>query len=57
MASKRKLPKSPKQSASLDVWKRHEQRVKEVQSHNAQLDRDKAAKKALIARVRKQKSK
>lgn len=57
MASKRKLPKSPKQSASLDVWKRHEQRVKEVQAHNAQLDRDKAAKKALIARVRKQKSK
>lgn len=57
MASKRKLPKAPKQSASLDVWKRYEGRLKEVQKHNDQVDRDKSAKKSLIARVLKARKK
>ena len=57
MAKAKKLPKQPKQSASLEAWKRHEEKVKEVQKHNAQLEKDKSAKKALIARVKKARSK
>lgn len=57
MAKARKLPKSPKQSASLETWKKHEDKVKEVKKHNAQLLKDKETKKSVIARVRKERSK
>jgi hypothetical protein len=56
MAKKRKFPKAPKASASLESWKRYEQRVDEVKKHNAQLERDAEAKKKLIEKVRTKRS-
>lgn len=52
MAQKRKLPKKPKTSASLEVWKNYEKKVKEVQKHNSQIDREKEQKKKLIQKLR-----
>lgn len=57
MAKAKKMPKRPKQSASLDTWKRYEQKVKDVKNHNDQLVRDKTAKKNLIAKISKMKVK
>lgn len=48
MAKKRKLPKAPKASASLEVHKRHAEKVKEVLAYNRKLEADKVAKKKLI---------
>lgn len=54
MASKLpKKPKSPKQSASYDTWKRYEERVKEWKKKCAKIESDKKAKKALIGRLSK----
>lgn len=53
----KKMPKSPKQSASLETWQRHEQKVKEVNQMNAKMKSDAAKKKALITKVRKEKAK
>jgi len=57
MAKKKKYPKSPKQSASFDIWKRYEERVKEVDKFNSQLEKYKTAKKTLVQRVSKMKAK
>lgn len=51
MAKKRKYPKRPKQSASLQVWKNYEARCKEVDKHNAQLEKDAKAKKSIISKI------
>jgi len=56
MAKYKKYPKTPKASASLDTWKRHEEKVKEVDKFNAQIDKDKAAKKTVMSKVKKMKS-
>lgn len=53
MAKKRKYPKRPKQSASLETWKNYETKCKEVDKHNAQLEKDKKAKQAIINKVRR----
>lgn len=34
MAKKRKMPKRPKQSASLQTWKNWDKRAAEVKKHN-----------------------
>jgi len=57
MAKKRGYPKQPKASSSIDVWKRYEDKVKEIDKYNAQLEKDKKAKKDTIARVKKLKAK
>ncbi|SDM44354.1 hypothetical protein [Siphonobacter aquaeclarae] len=44
MAKYKKLPKRPKQSSSLEVWKAYEDKVKDVQKYNAQIDAEKKAK-------------
>jgi len=56
MAKYKKYPKTPKASSSLDSWKRHEEKVKEVDKFNTQIDKDKAAKKTVISKVKKMKS-
>ena len=48
MPKKYKLPKRPKQSASLAVWERYHERVKETHKKNAQIEADKKKKAALI---------
>jgi hypothetical protein len=55
--AKRKYPKQPKANASIDVWNRYKERIKEVDKANAQSDKDKLTKKRLIADVKKMKSK
>lgn len=57
MAKYKKYPKSPKQSASKEVWARHVEKCKDVDKYNAQLDKDKNAKKSLIATAKKIKAK
>lgn len=57
MAKAKKFPKSPKQSASLEVWQNHDRKVAEVKKHNAQLESDKKKKKAVIEKVKKAKKK
>jgi hypothetical protein len=56
MAKKRKFPKAPKATASLDTWKRYEDRLDEVKKFNAQVEKDKEAKKKLIEKVRQKRS-
>jgi hypothetical protein len=36
----RKFPKRPKQSASLEIWKKWERKYKEVNKHNAAIRKD-----------------
>jgi len=38
MAKKRKMPKRPKKSSSIDVWKKWEARAKVVKAYNAKID-------------------
>lgn len=49
---KKKMPKKPKQSSSLQTWQNYEARVKEVNKYNSQLEADKKKKKAIILRNR-----
>jgi len=51
MAKKRKYPKRPKQSSSLQTWKNYEAKCKEVDRHNAQLEKDAKTKKSIIAKI------
>lgn len=57
MAKLKKYPKAPKAKASLEVWKNHETKIKEVDKYNADLERDKKAKESLIKKVRTMKKK
>jgi hypothetical protein len=52
MAKKRKLPKKPKASASLETWNNWHRRAAEVKKHNSQLESDKKKKQALIQKAR-----
>lgn len=52
---KRKYPKQPKQSASLEVWQRYKERIKEVDRHNAKILADAKKKKSVIAAIQKAK--
>jgi hypothetical protein len=51
MAKKRKYPKRPKVSSSLQVWKNYEARCKDVDRYNSQLERDKKAKANLVKKI------
>lgn len=53
MPKLRKLPKAPKNSASLAVWQNYEKRVKEVNSYNNNLKKEAAKKLALIKKLKK----
>ena len=48
MTKHKKHPKKPKVSASLATWERYSAKCKEVDKHNAQIDRDKKKKASLI---------
>ena len=51
MATKKKAPKAPKRSASLQVWERYHARLAEVEKHNRSVDADKKKKESLIKRA------
>lgn len=53
MAKLKKLPKRPKVTASLEVWKRHDEKVKEVNKFNNAIKADLKKKAALIKKLSK----
>lgn len=53
MARKKKYPKSPKASASTEVWDRYKKKVAEIAQHNKAVDAAKKKKQNLIDSVRK----
>ncbi|WP_266362069.1 hypothetical protein [Tellurirhabdus rosea] len=57
MAKYKKYKKTPKASASKQTWDNYYADCREVDKFNAQLDKDKAAKKKVMADVKKLKSK
>jgi len=52
MAKKRKLPKRPKKSASIDVWKRWESRAAVVKKHNDAIEKAQKEKERIAAKFR-----
>jgi hypothetical protein len=56
MAKKKRFPKSPKQSASLEVWQRHNAKIAEVKKFNNQIEADKRKKKTEIEKAKKAKT-
>lgn len=48
MAKLKKLPKKPKQSASLATWMRYDDRVKEVQKQNREIIAQRKRKEQII---------
>lgn len=46
MAKKRKYPKEPKRSASLETWRNYRDKVKEVDKYNAELEKRKRERKS-----------
>lgn len=48
---KKKLPKLPKRKASMSVWKRYEDRLKETERYNANLEKEKKDKERIIKKV------
>lgn len=57
MAKKPKAPKAPKASASLEVWKRYNQRVKEWRAKIKKIESDKKSKAKLIQSTKQLKGK
>ena len=51
MAKKKKYPKRPKQSSSLQVWKNYETKCKDVDKFNSDIIKEAKAKKALIEKI------
>jgi len=51
MAKLKKLPKKPRQSAPLSTWERYNERVKEVQKYNRQIESDAKKKSNLIKKL------
>ena len=49
MAKKRKDPKEPKRSDSLETWRNYREKVKEVDKYNAELEKRKKEKERVIA--------
>ena len=56
MAKKRKYPKEPKRSASLETWRNYRDKVKEVDKYNAALEKRKQAKERVIADAKRLKT-
>jgi hypothetical protein len=54
---KKKYPKSPKKTSSLEVWDKYKVRCKEVDEFNKKIITDKAKKAKVIEEVKKLKSK
>lgn len=50
---KKKFPKKPKTSSNLATWERYQSKVKEVNSYNSQLLKDKAKKENIIKNIDK----
>ena len=50
---KKKYPKKPKASASLATWEKFQAKIKDVNSINNQLEKDKAKKANIIKTVDK----
>jgi hypothetical protein len=50
MARKKKLPKKPRMSSSIEVWKRWEAKAKKVKAFNDTIDRVRKAKDAIRTR-------
>ena len=48
MAKHKKYPKKPKLSAPLTSWEKYTAKCKEIDKHNAELERDKKKKASLI---------
>jgi len=48
MATHKKHPKKPKQSAPLSAWERYTAKCKAVDKHNAEIERDKKKKASII---------
>ena len=55
MAKLKKYHKQPKMKSSVEVWKRYEERCREVDRYNNDLKRREAEKKRIIDKVRKMK--
>ena len=55
MAKQKKYPKQPEMKSSVEVWKRYEERCREVDRYNNDLKRREAEKKRIIDKVRKMK--
>lgn len=47
MAKKRKMPKRPKMSSSIETWKNWEKRAAEVKKYNDAIDKVKNEKKKI----------
>ena len=54
---KKKYPKAPKATASLQVWQNHQAKCKEVDRYNASIQSDKKKKATVIAATQKLKNK
>ena len=50
---KKKFPKKPKTNSNLATWERYQSKVKEVNSYNSQLLKDKAKKENIIKNIDK----
>lgn len=51
MAQKKKrYPKKPKSTSSLDVWKNWEKKAAEIKKHNDAIERERAAKQKIAKR-------
>lgn len=50
MAKKRKMPKKPKQTASIEVIKRWEKRAAEVKKHNDAIEKVKNEKRKILSK-------
>lgn len=50
MAKQKKYPKQPKMKSSVEVWKRYEERCREVDRYNNDLKRREAEKKRIMTK-------
>lgn len=57
MAKKKKFPKAPRASASLEVWQNYDKKVAEVNKHNSTVESDAKKKKSLMEKTKKAKKK
>ncbi len=52
---KKKYPKLPKSSASLQVWENYRDKCKDVDKYNSNLETEKKKKQSIIEAVKKMK--
>jgi hypothetical protein len=55
MAKKKSYPKAPKKTASLEAWKKYEDKIKDIDKFNASIDSDQKKKESVINSVTKRK--